>query len=147
MSSAIVHGTAVYVGFGIFATIAALFVPAAKSDPGCVSLDFATARTAKQAPAQPWLPRARARPACWAAPVDGAGQPWPPWHAAVRAHTPSSVGSPSAKWLVSLTTPPLLVRLARLLIWLAVVCCWLLWVITYMMQLNPLITPVPLAAE
>jgi len=35
--------------------------------------------------------------------------------------------------------------LTNLLIWLTVACCWLMWVITYMMQLNPLIAPVPIA--
>ena len=35
--------------------------------------------------------------------------------------------------------------LSTLLIWLTVCCCWLMWVITYMMQLNPLVTPIPMA--
>ena len=34
--------------------------------------------------------------------------------------------------------------LSTLLFWLTVICCWLMWVITYMMQLNPLIAPIPL---
>ena len=35
--------------------------------------------------------------------------------------------------------------LTNLLVWLTVCCCWLMWVITYMMQLNPLVAPIPLA--
>lgn len=35
--------------------------------------------------------------------------------------------------------------LTNLLIWLTVTCCWLLWIITYMMQLNPLVAPIPIA--
>lgn len=35
--------------------------------------------------------------------------------------------------------------LTNLLIWLTIACTWLMWVITYMMQLNPLIAPIPLA--
>lgn len=35
--------------------------------------------------------------------------------------------------------------LTNLLIWLTVACCWLMWVITYMMQLNPLVAPIPVA--
>ncbi|KAL1521460.1 hypothetical protein AB1Y20_021122 [Prymnesium parvum] len=37
--------------------------------------------------------------------------------------------------------------LTTLLIWLTVACCWLMWVITYMMQLNPLIQPIVAAEE
>ena len=37
--------------------------------------------------------------------------------------------------------------LTNLLIWLTVACCWLMWVITYMMQLNPLIEPIVAAEE
>jgi predicted exporter len=35
--------------------------------------------------------------------------------------------------------------LTNLLIWLTVSCCWLMWIITYMMQLNPLVAPIPIA--
>ena len=31
--------------------------------------------------------------------------------------------------------------LTNLLITTATICCWLLWLITYMMQMNPLIAP------
>jgi len=31
--------------------------------------------------------------------------------------------------------------LTNLLIWTATICCWLMWLITYMMQMNPLIAP------
>lgn len=34
--------------------------------------------------------------------------------------------------------------LTNLLIWLTICCCWLMWVITYMMQVNPLIAPIPM---
>jgi len=32
-------------------------------------------------------------------------------------------------------------ELGRLLVWTAVVCCWLFWIIVYMSQINPLIAP------
>ena len=35
--------------------------------------------------------------------------------------------------------------LTNLLIITATVCCWLMWVITYMMQLHPLVKPIPMA--
>ena len=34
--------------------------------------------------------------------------------------------------------------LSNLLIWLTICCMWLMWVITYMMQLYPLIAPIPI---
>ena len=34
--------------------------------------------------------------------------------------------------------------LTNLLIWLTICCCWLMWIITYMMQLNPLVSPIPM---
>ncbi len=37
--------------------------------------------------------------------------------------------------------------LSGLLVWTTVVCMWLLWLITYMMQLNPLIEPKPIGGE
>jgi len=37
--------------------------------------------------------------------------------------------------------------LTNLLIWLTVCCCWLMWIITYMMQLNPLVAPIPIVEE
>ena len=38
-------------------------------------------------------------------------------------------------------------RLTNLLIWLTICCMWLMWVITYMMQLHPLIEPIPVGEE
>jgi hypothetical protein len=33
--------------------------------------------------------------------------------------------------------------LTNLLVWTTTVCLWLMWVITYCMQMNPLIEPIP----
>ncbi|EOD04645.1 hypothetical protein EMIHUDRAFT_216523 [Emiliania huxleyi CCMP1516] len=37
--------------------------------------------------------------------------------------------------------------LTNLLIITATVCCWLMWLITYMMQLHPLVKPIPMKEE
>jgi len=34
--------------------------------------------------------------------------------------------------------------LTNLLIITATICCWLMWLITYMMQLHPLVKPIPM---
>ena len=147
----ILTGTIAYLLMGAVANVLCMFWPAAMKDRGCAKLLPDRPPSPIHAPAQsPHLPRrlrarARARARTQRTRIHVA-------HSArtrLRHLPPSSVDPTTplrrtrqprpARQLAH--TP--LYSLTNLLVWTTTVCLWLMWVITYCMQMNPLIEPIP----
>lgn len=130
---AITTGTFAFFIAGICAHFFSCFSPAMSSDRGCAVVPVS--ETLLSLPLSVGKPRGSGSKcfasalAVWV--VVGVASPAPPPPCLPPALTP--------------TPPPAPSRLSTLLIWTATICCWLMWLITYMMQMHPLIAPIPMA--